>query len=145
MLHEQQDLEGAIALCRKAVEVDPLSNPNPHPHPHPNPDPTPHQVDPLCETAHVHMAHLCLQKNDLEAAVASYDLAVGLLRMKQARYLVITPPLAVGLLRMKQARSLVITPPSPAPRSAVGQRRMRLRLLWLRLLWLRLPTPNPDP
>ena len=33
--------------------------------------------------AHVHMAHLCLQKNDLEAAVASYDRAVGLLRMKQ--------------------------------------------------------------
>jgi len=60
LLHEQQDLEGAIALCRTAV-----------------------QVDPLCETAHVHMAHLCLQKNDLEAAVASYDLAVGLLRMKQ--------------------------------------------------------------
>jgi len=60
LLHEQQDLEGAIALCRRAVEVDPL-----------------------CETAHVHMAHLCLQKNDLEAAVASYDLAVGLLRMKQ--------------------------------------------------------------
>lgn len=60
MLHEQQDLEGAIALCRRAVEVDPL-----------------------CETAHVHMAHLCLQKNDLESAVASYDLAVGLLRMKQ--------------------------------------------------------------
>eukprot|EP00964_Phaeocystis_antarctica_P110289 scaffold74665_cov42-Phaeocystis_antarctica.AAC.1 len=89
MLHEQQDLEGAITLCRKAVEVDPL-----------------------CETAHVHMAHLCLQKNDLEAAVASYDLAVGLLRMKQARYLVITPPLAVGLLRMKQARYLVIIPTS---------------------------------
>ena len=68
LLHEQQDLEGAITLCRKAVEVDPL-----------------------CETAHVHMAHLCLQKNDLEAAVASYDLAVGLLRMKQARSLVIPP------------------------------------------------------
>ena len=33
--------------------------------------------------AHVHMAHLCLQKNDLEAAVASYDHAVNLLRMKQ--------------------------------------------------------------
>ena len=56
------------------------------------------EVDPLCETAHVHMAHLCLQKNDLESAVASYDLAVGLLRMKQARSLVIThPPLVCPL------------------------------------------------
>jgi len=59
-LHENQDLAGAIELCKTAVEVDPL-----------------------CETAHVHMAHLCLQKNDLESAVASYDRAVGLLRMKQ--------------------------------------------------------------
>jgi len=96
MLHEQQDLEGAIALCRRAVEVDPL-----------------------CETAHVHMAHLCLQKNDLEAAVASYDLAVGLLRMKQARSLV-TPPsydLAVGPLRIKQEPLWPCIP-------------------WLHLLWL---------
>ena len=41
------------------------------------------EVDKLCETAHVHMAHLCLQKFDLEGAVRSYDEAVALLRMKQ--------------------------------------------------------------
>ena len=40
-------------------------------------------MDPLCETAHVHMAHLCLQKYDLEGALAAYDSAVALLRMKQ--------------------------------------------------------------
>ena len=28
-------------------------------------------VDPLCETAHVHLAHLHLQRNDLEAAIAA--------------------------------------------------------------------------
>lgn len=31
------------------------------------------------------MAHLCLQQLDLEGAVGSYDQAVSLLRMKQAR------------------------------------------------------------
>ena len=41
------NLEGALAECRKAIEVDSL-----------------------CETAHVHMAHLCLQKNDLESGAA---------------------------------------------------------------------------
>jgi len=40
-------------------------------------------ADALCETAHVHMAHLWLQKMDLKAAVESYDRAVALLRMKQ--------------------------------------------------------------
>ena len=59
-LHGEQDLQGAIDRCAKAV-----------------------QVDPLCETAHVHMAHLMLQKNDLEGAVGAFDDAVALLRVKQ--------------------------------------------------------------
>ena len=71
-LHRDGDLAGAIELCKKAAEVDPL-----------------------CEAAHVHMGQFCLQrcaspgnpvsgmKNDLESAVASYDRALGLLRMKQ--------------------------------------------------------------
>ena len=42
-------------------------------------------ADPLCETAHVHMAHLMLQKNDLAVAVAAFDDAVALLRVKQVR------------------------------------------------------------
>ena len=40
-------------------------------------------VDPLCETAHVHLAHLHLQRNDLEAAIAAYDRGIALLRVKQ--------------------------------------------------------------
>eukprot|EP00967_Tisochrysis_lutea_P102295 scaffold153917_cov33-Tisochrysis_lutea.AAC.1 len=59
-LHRSQDIESAIRQCERAIAVDPL-----------------------CETAHVHMAHLCLQKYDLEGAVKSYDAAVALLRMKQ--------------------------------------------------------------
>ena len=59
-LHANQDLAGAVERCKKAIEVDKL-----------------------CETAHVHMAHLCLQQFDLEGAVKAYDDAVALLRMKQ--------------------------------------------------------------
>ena len=41
------------------------------------------EVDPLCETAHVHMAHLYLQNQDLAEAIAAFDDAMGLLRVKQ--------------------------------------------------------------
>ena len=41
------------------------------------------KVDPLCETAHVHMAHLMLQNNDLSGAIGAFDDAVALLRVKQ--------------------------------------------------------------
>ena len=41
------------------------------------------EVDPLCEAAHVHLAHLALQQNDLKGAVQSYDKAISLLRMHQ--------------------------------------------------------------
>ena len=58
-LHGEQDLHGAIDRCKKAIEVDPL-----------------------CETAHVHMAHLQLQNNDLRAAVAAFDDALALLRVR---------------------------------------------------------------
>jgi len=40
-------------------------------------------VDPLCETAHVHMAHLHIQDKALQAAVDSYDKAIELLRVPQ--------------------------------------------------------------
>ena len=59
-LHAEQDLNGAIERCKQAVSVDPL-----------------------CETAHVHMAHLHLQNSDLSAAVAAFDDALSLLRVKQ--------------------------------------------------------------
>jgi len=59
-LHADQDVEGAIEKCKEAIVADPL-----------------------CETAHVHMAHLMLQKNDLAVAVAAFDDAVALLRVKQ--------------------------------------------------------------
>lgn len=58
-LHSEQDLHGAMERCKKAVEVDPL-----------------------CETAHVHMAHLYLQSQQLEEAVAAFDDATALLRVK---------------------------------------------------------------
>ena len=58
-LHEKQDIHGAIAKCQEAVAADPL-----------------------CETAHVHMAHLQLQNSDLRAAVAAFDEAIALLRVK---------------------------------------------------------------
>ena len=41
-------------------------------------------VDPLCETAHVHMAHLHIQDKNLPAAIKSYDAAINLLRVPQA-------------------------------------------------------------
>jgi len=59
-LHSQQDIHGAIDACKRAISVDPL-----------------------CETAHVHMAHLHLQNNDLAAAVTAFDDALALLRVKQ--------------------------------------------------------------
>jgi import receptor subunit TOM70 len=59
-LHQSQDMEGGMRHCEKAIAVDPL-----------------------CETAHVHLAHLKLQQFDLVGAVAAYDSAVALLRMKQ--------------------------------------------------------------
>jgi len=59
-LHGLQDAAGALQHCEEAIKVDPL-----------------------CETAHVHMAHLRLQTLDLEGAVSAYDKAVSLLRMKQ--------------------------------------------------------------
>ena len=59
-VHAAQDAAGAMAHCEAAIAVDPL-----------------------CETAHVHMAHLRLQSLDLKGAVAAYDKAVCLLRMKQ--------------------------------------------------------------
>ena len=60
LLHGSQDLAGAISHCQRAIEADAL-----------------------CETAHVHMAHLLLQKADLAGAVASFDAAIALLRVKQ--------------------------------------------------------------
>ena len=59
-LHGDQDLHGAIEACKQAINADPL-----------------------CETAHVHMAHLQLQNADLRAAVSAFDDAVALLRVKQ--------------------------------------------------------------
>lgn len=59
-LHGESDLHGAIEACKEAIKADPL-----------------------CETAHVHMAHLQLQNSDLRAAVAAFDDAVALLRVKQ--------------------------------------------------------------
>ena len=59
-LHSEQDMDGAVEKCAQAVKVDPL-----------------------CETAHVHMAHLMLQKGNLSAAVAAFDDAIALLRAKQ--------------------------------------------------------------
>ena len=59
-LHGSADLHGAIEACQLAI-----------------------QADPLCETAHVHMAHLQLQNSDLRAAVSAFDDAVALLRVKQ--------------------------------------------------------------
>lgn len=59
-LHGENDLHGAIEACKHAITADPL-----------------------CETAHVHMAHLQLQNSDLRAAVAAFDDAVALLRVKQ--------------------------------------------------------------
>ena len=41
------------------------------------------KVDPLCETAHVHMSHLHIQNKDLAAAIKSYDAAINLLRVPQ--------------------------------------------------------------
>jgi len=60
LLHQSQDLDGGLLHCEKAIAVDPL-----------------------CETAHVHQAHLKLQQLDFAGAVAAYDAAVALLRMKQ--------------------------------------------------------------
>lgn len=59
-LHVDQDLPAAIERCKKAIAVDPL-----------------------CETAHVHMAHLHLQANELEKAVSAFDEATSMLRVKQ--------------------------------------------------------------
>ena len=59
-LHGDADLHGAIEACKQAIAADPL-----------------------CETAHVHMAHLQLQNSDLRAAVTAFDDAVGMLRVKQ--------------------------------------------------------------
>jgi len=56
-LHLERDVEGAIEMCTQAIAADPL-----------------------CETAHVHMAHLMLQKKDLTVAVAAFDSAISLLR-----------------------------------------------------------------
>ena len=68
-LHAEQDLNGAIERCKQAVSVDPL-----------------------CETAHVHMAHLHLQNSDLSAAVASSEAAPPY----RVRYAVATPPVMSG-------------------------------------------------
>jgi len=54
------DLDGAIARFKQAIEADPL-----------------------CETAHVHMAHLKLQQSEWAAAVSCFDDALALLRVKQ--------------------------------------------------------------
>jgi len=59
-LHTKGDMEAAVAHCKKALEVDPL-----------------------CETAHLHMAHLCLQQDKLQEAVEAYDKAIGMMRVKQ--------------------------------------------------------------
>lgn len=59
-LHASKDMTGAIEQCRKAIEVDPL-----------------------CETAHMHLAGLLLQQSNLGEAVDAYDKAVSLLRVKQ--------------------------------------------------------------
>lgn len=40
-------------------------------------------ADGLCETAHVHMAHLMLQKSEWAVAIESFDAALALLRVKQ--------------------------------------------------------------
>ena len=40
-------------------------------------------ADPLCETAHVHMAHLMLQQSEWEKAIRCFDDALALLRVKQ--------------------------------------------------------------
>jgi len=59
-LHADQDMPGAIERCNKAIAVDPL-----------------------CETAHVHKAHLHLQAQQLQESVAAFDDAVALLRVKR--------------------------------------------------------------
>jgi import receptor subunit TOM70 len=59
-LHAEQDSEAAIKLCKKAIAADPL-----------------------CETAHIHLAHLCLSVPDLAGALAAFDDAVALIRVKQ--------------------------------------------------------------
>jgi len=56
----QNDMPGAKALLRQAIEADPR-----------------------CETAHVHLAHLHIQDKDLQAAIDSYDAAIQLLRVPQ--------------------------------------------------------------
>ena len=82
-------------------------------------------VDPLCETAHVHMAHLCLQKYDLRGAVAAYDRAVEMLRLKQATdgpspglpaAWPLRPPLAHPLPRRR-----LLTPARPAAAPGAGR------------------------
>ena len=59
-MHLDADADAALKSCLHAIDVDPL-----------------------CETAHVHLAHLHLQRNDLEAAIAAYDRGIALLRVKQ--------------------------------------------------------------
>ena len=54
------DIDGALARFAQAIEADAL-----------------------CETAHVHMAHLMLQQNKWAEAVACFDKALALLRVKQ--------------------------------------------------------------
>jgi len=56
----QSDMPGAMEFLKKAI-----------------------QMDPLCETAHVHLAHLYIQDKDLKSAVESYDKAIDLLRVPQ--------------------------------------------------------------
>ena len=60
MIQPEEDFIDAIENCEEAIKVDAL-----------------------CETAHVHMAHLHLQNSDLSAAVAAFDDALSLLRVKQ--------------------------------------------------------------
>jgi len=59
-LHAENDSARAIEFCKQAIAADPL-----------------------CETAHIHLAHLMLQISDLGAAVVSFDDAVALIRVKQ--------------------------------------------------------------
>jgi len=59
-LHAEQDSEAAIARCKQAIAADPL-----------------------CETAHIHLAHLMLSIPDLAGALAAFDDAVALIRVKQ--------------------------------------------------------------
>jgi len=59
-LHRHQDIPGAMEQCKKAISVDPL-----------------------CESAHVQLAQLHLHAQDQAAAVAAFDDALALLRVKQ--------------------------------------------------------------